>query len=116
MTFVFSEEDLLVNIYKSITFTHNLDSEKYFQISGSMQLDGNIRVAVYSDDHGDHLHVIYSPDGIDARFTWPSMELEDYKSKGKEFTSRQRKNIRTMCGNELVRDFLQQQFDKRITQ
>lgn len=111
-----TDEALLINIYKSVTFTRDLDPEKYFQISGSMQLDGNIKVAVYSDDHGSHLHVIYPPDSIDARFTWPSMELEDYKSKGKEFNSRQRKNIRTMCGNELVRDFLQQQFDKRISQ
>lgn len=109
----FSEEDLLMNLYKSITFTGDLNPDKYFQISGSMRLEGNIKVTVYSNDHGNHLHVQYPPDGIDARFSWPGMVIEKYKSTGKEFSPRQKKNIQVMCRNPLVREFLQQEFNKR---
>ena len=41
------------------------------------------------------------------------MSLEGYKSKGRQYTSRQVKNIQTMCSNSLVKDFLQQDFNKR---
>ena len=71
-----TEEQLLVNVYKSITTPIDLSPENYFQVSGSMSLEG-------------------------------------YKSKGRQYTSRQVKNTQTMCSNSLVKDFLQQEFDKR---
>ena len=41
------------------------------------------------------------------------MAIEKYKSTGKEFNSRQKKNIQIMCKNLLVQEFLQQEFDRR---
>jgi methylthioribose-1-phosphate isomerase len=108
-----TEEDILMNIYKSITTDHELKPGHFFNISGSIRLEGNIKAAVYSDDHGTHFHVLYPPDNIDARFSWPTIEIEDYKSKN-EFRSKQLKNIRTMCSNPEVQVFLQREFDKRI--
>ena len=107
-----SRDDILMNLYKSITTEQVLKPEMYFAISGSMRLDGNIKVSVYSDDHGMHFHVLYPPDDIDARFSWPSIGLESYKSENK-FRSKQLKNILTMCNNLEVRAFFQREFEKR---
>ena len=57
MLFQFTEEALLVNLHKSITFNRDLEPDEYLQISGSMQLEGSIKVTIYSNDHGNHLHV-----------------------------------------------------------
>jgi hypothetical protein len=78
-----------------------------------MTLQGNIKAAVYSDDHGMHFHILYPPGKIDARFSWPSIEIENYKSRN-EFRSKQLNNIRTMCSNPEVKKFLQHEFDKRV--
>jgi len=104
--------DILINLYKSITTDRDLKPGQFFQISGSMMLEGKIKAAVYSDDHGTHFHVLYSPDSIDAKFLWPSLELEKYKSRA-EFSPKQVRNIQIMCRNPEVQEFLQREFDKR---
>lgn len=110
-----TQDDILINLYKCITTNRDLKPGQFFQISGSMTLEGKIKAAVYSGDHGTHFHVLYPPGNIDAKFLWPSLEIEKYNSAAR-FSPKQVKNIRTMCQNPEIREFLQDEFDKRTAQ
>jgi|GEM_PF-4933579 len=96
-----TEDDVLLNLYKSITTDRYLKPGHFFKISGSMTLKGSIKAAVYSDDHGTHFHVLYPPGNIDARFSWPDVEIEDYKSRN-QFRPKQLNNIQAMCSRGIL--------------
>ncbi len=68
---------------------------------------------VYSDDHGKHFHVLHRGRGIDARFSYPEIQLLDYKrSKGK-IRSNEIKAIQEYFKTHQNLERLKSQFAKR---
>ena len=68
---------------------------------------------VYSDDHGEHFHVIHSGKGIDARFSFPNIELENYASRGHKLASKEIKRIQDYFKKPENMEKLKKEFEKR---
>jgi len=77
------------------------------------RMDG-YRFVVYSDDHGNHFHVQHKGNGIDARFSFPEIQLINYKSTGNYIKSRDLKRIQDYFGNPERKLQLGREFSKRI--
>lgn len=84
----------LNHLYNALTRDVDLKPGIIFNAEGSMNLKGGYKVVVHSNDHGTHFHLQYN--GIDARFSFPEVQLMSHVSK-KEFTSRQIKNVIATC-------------------
>lgn len=101
----------LNNLYNAIIKNVDLKPGTVFNTEGSMNLDGGYKVVVHSNDHGTHFHVRYN--GVDARFSFPKIQLVSYVSKG-HFTSRQVKNIIATChDNWMCVKFIESELAKR---
>ena len=72
------------------------------------------KLKVYSDDHGEHLHVIHGEKGIDARFSFPDIKLIDYKRAKKVITSKEEKQIQALFKNPELFRKLEKEFAKRF--
>ena len=68
---------------------------------------------VHSDDHGKHFHVIHRGRGIDARFSFPEIELIDYKKLGNTIGRKEENNIRVFFKNPEYFEKLKGEFEKR---
>jgi hypothetical protein len=67
---------------------------------------------VLSDDHGKHFHVLHKGNGIDARFSYPEIQLINYKTKN--FINRKtEKRIISYFKNQEHFDKLKKEFEKR---
>lgn len=53
------------------------------QLAGTVGTIKGFSFTVYSNDHGKHFHVIDKGKGINARFSFPQIELLNYKTKNK---------------------------------
>jgi hypothetical protein len=75
------------------------------------KLDG-FEMRVYSDDHGQHFHVIHRGKNINARFSYPQMELMSYVS-GTSISARTATKIGDFCKQPEIRAKLEVEFAKR---
>ncbi len=80
-------------------------------IAGKM--DG-FEMRVHSDDHGQHFHVIHKGKGVNARFSFPNMELMNYISKTTIDTKTQKK-IQEFCKRQNIFANLGEEFKKRFS-
>jgi hypothetical protein len=86
----------LNHLYNALVKEVDLKPGIIFNTEGSMNLRGGYKVVVHSNDHGTHFHVQYN--GIDARFSFPEVQLINHVSK-QQFTSRQIRNVIAACNN-----------------
>lgn len=70
---------------------------------------------VYSDDHDNHFHVIHKGKGINARFSFPELQLINYKMSFNTISSKQEKDIREFCLRPEIFAKFEQEFGKRPT-
>lgn len=68
---------------------------------------------VHSDDHGKHFHAIHAEKGIDARISFPEIEIIDYKLKRKEISTKEERAIRDLFKNPTLFTKLENEFKKR---
>src|SRR3989344_1621758 len=68
---------------------------------------------VYSDDHDSHFHVIHKGKGIDARFSFPGLELMSYKSSQNTIGSKEEKKIQEYCRQPNIFKKFEEEFSKR---
>ena len=74
---------------------------------------GGFELRVYSDDHDKHFHVIHRGKGIDARFSFPDMQLMNYKSSKTTISSKAEKKIREHCLEPEIFKKFEEEFAKR---
>lgn len=67
---------------------------------------------VYSNDHDRHLHVVHREKGIDARFSFPEIELIDYKKSKKIISTKEEKDIREIFQNPRLFEKLKKEFER----
>lgn len=79
-------------------------------IAGRME---GFEIRVYSDDHGKHFHVVHKEKGIDARFSFPEMELLSHISAIK-IGAKTKKKIQEFCKRPEIFANLEKEFTKRI--
>lgn len=79
-------------------------------IAGRM---GGYSFKVYSNDHGSHFHVVHHQQKIDARFSFPEIQLINYKNKRNIIGSREVKQIQEFFKNDENFKRLKEEFDKR---
>lgn len=68
---------------------------------------------VYSDDHGQHFHVVHKGKGINARFSFPEMALLSYISRATIGVKTQKK-LREFCKRPDIFENLKTEFAKRL--
>lgn len=68
---------------------------------------------VYSDDHDQHFHVVHRGRGIDARFSFPEIQLINYKNIRAKLGSKEQKKIQDFLKNPLIFQKLENEFSKR---
>jgi len=55
-------------------------------------MDG-FKFMVFSNDHDKHFHVIHKGRGVDARFSFPGIDLINYKNTGNYISSKEKSRI-----------------------
>lgn len=70
-------------------------------------------VTVHSHDHDSHFHVMHSGKGIDARFSFPQIELIDYKKATKLISTKEEKAIQDLFKDKNLFDKLKNEIDRR---
>lgn len=78
-------------------------------VAGKME---GFDMTVHSNDHGKHFHVIHKGKGIDARFSFPEMELLNYLSETK-ISAKTQKKIKDFCNKPDIFARLENEFAKR---
>lgn len=68
---------------------------------------------VFNNDHGKHLHVIHRARGINARFSFPKIELINYKNAKTSINSKERKAIINFLNNPEIFAKLENEFKRR---
>ena len=61
-------------------------------VDGLISKFEGFELRVYSNDHDQHFHVIHRGNGINARFSFPDMQLLNYKSLKTTISSKAEKN------------------------
>lgn len=61
-------------------FKAKFEPKNHGLLSGSAGQINGFNFVVYSNDHGRHFHVIHKAQGIDARFSFPEIDLISYKN------------------------------------
>ncbi|MBU1046232.1 hypothetical protein KKH36_00425 [Patescibacteria group bacterium] len=68
---------------------------------------------VYSDDHDKHFHVIHRGKKINARFSFPDIQLLNYAKYKNTISSKQEKKIREYCLQPEILKKFEEEFEKR---
>ena len=82
-------------------------------LTGIVSKFGGFELRVYSDDHDSHFHVIHRGKGIDARFSFPDIQLMSYKNSKTTIGSKLEKKIHDLCLQPEVFKKFEQEFAKR---
>lgn len=82
-------------------------------LGGQAGRQNGFEFQVYSNDHGRHFHVIHKGKGINARFSFPEIELLNYKNDRNKLTSRESRWVKDFF--DIPDNFaaLKAEFDKR---
>jgi len=111
--FADSEEDLkeqeLKEKYKEAISQHG---PMFGAIIGRM---AGFDFCVYSDDHDQHFHVVHRGRGVDARFSFPEIQLINYKNTRAKIGSKEQKKIQDFLKNPPIFQKLENEFSKRKT-
>lgn len=62
-------------------------------------MDG-FKFLIFSNDHDKHFHVMHSGRGVNARFSFPEIELINYKNKRNSISKKEIKKIKDFFGKE----------------
>ena len=84
-------------------------------LRGIISQFGGFELRVYSDDHDKHFHIIHKEKGVNARFSFPEIQLINYKSSGNTISSKQEKKIREYCLQPEIFAKFDQEFKKRLS-
>lgn len=84
-------------------------------LRGIVSQFGGFELRVYSDDHDKHFHVIHKERGVNARFSFPEIQLINYKNSGNTISSKQEKKIREYCLQPEIFTKFVQEFKKRLS-
>ncbi|MFA6304188.1 MAG: hypothetical protein WCV73_03670 [Patescibacteria group bacterium] len=76
------------------------------------KMDG-FEFRIYSNDHGQHFHVIHNSKGINARFSFPEIKLIDYKSTKTSINRREQDRIIDFFRNPEIFKKLEMEFQRR---
>lgn len=68
---------------------------------------------VYSNDHDMHFHIIHRGKGVNARYSFPEIELMNYKNYKNIITSSQQAKIKEFFSDENNFNRLKKEFDMR---
>lgn len=68
---------------------------------------------VYSNDHGKHFHVIHRGNEINARFSFPEIDLLSYANKKNTLSSKEVKRIKDYFSDKENIEKIQREFDRR---
>ncbi len=68
---------------------------------------------VYSNDHGQHFHVVHKGRGVDARFSFPEIELINYKGVVGKISSKEKNRIKEYFLKTENFERLRDEFKKR---
>lgn len=68
---------------------------------------------IYNNDHDKHFHVIHKGRGINARFSFPELELINYKSAKNSISSKEMKKIIEFVKRPEIFKKLEEEFQKR---
>ncbi len=74
---------------------------------------GPFEMRVYSNDHDKHFHVIHKSKGVNARFSFPQIELMNYKKSRNTIGSKELKKICEFCKRPEIFERLEKEFSKR---
>lgn len=80
---------------------------------GLIGINSGMRVWVYTNDHDEHFHVRHTQKEIEARFDFPELELRDYVTNGKRFTSKELKNLKKYLERHEVFKKLKNEIERR---
>jgi hypothetical protein len=83
-------------------------------LRGIVSQFGGFELRVYSDDHDKHFHVIHKEKGINARFSFPEIQLINYKNSNNTISSKQERKIREYCLQPEISAKFDQEFKKRL--
>ena len=79
---------------------------------GVGRLNGFVFI-VYSNDHGKHFHVLHKGRGVNARFSFPDIDLINYKNSRNVINSKEVEVIRKYFQDPLNFEKLKSEFKKR---
>jgi hypothetical protein len=82
-------------------------------LRGMVSQFGGYELTVYSNDHGNHFHIIHKGKGINARFSFPEMKLVSYSKSENTIGSKEEKKIREYCLKPDVFEKFEKEFQKR---
>lgn len=68
---------------------------------------------VYSNDHGSHFHVVHRDQKVDARFSFPEIQLINYKNSRNIIGSKEIQQIQEFFKNKENFQRLEEEFNKR---
>ena len=68
---------------------------------------------IYSNDHDRHFHVIHKEKGINARFSFPEIELINYKNTRTSINSKEKKAITNFFKDQTNFNKLEKEFQRR---
>ncbi len=82
-------------------------------VRGLISQFGEFELRTYSDDHDQHFHVIHKGKRINARFSFPGIQLISYKNSRNTITSKQESRIRAYCQRPEIHQRLENWFQRR---
>ena len=82
-------------------------------VKGIVSQFSGFELRVYSDDHDKHFHVIHKGKGVDARFSFPDMQLMNYKNTRNTISGKMEKKIREYCLKPEIFGMFEKEFNKR---
>ncbi|MBW4061567.1 hypothetical protein HJC99_03305 [Candidatus Saccharibacteria bacterium] len=104
----------LDHLNNAIETTRELPTGNVINKEASKRFGNGIKIVVHSNDHGSHFHIQHEGRELDARFSFPTIELINYKYQGgRPFTTLQIKNIITTCNIPPYRGFIETELDKQ---
>lgn len=82
-------------------------------VGGIVSRFNGFELRVYSDDHDNHFHVIHKGKGVDARFSFPDIQLMNYKNSRNTISSKMQKKITEYCLQPEIFKIFNKEFNKR---
>jgi hypothetical protein len=100
-------ENRLTDKYKdALEWQGPLAGASMFRINGFI-------FKIYSHDHDRHFHIIHKGKGIDARFSFPEIELINYKESKNILSSKEKKTIQEFLREEKNFKKIEDEFIRR---
>lgn len=89
-----------------------IKQKSFFAKGVAARIDG-FAFIVYSDDHDKHFHIIHKGRGVDARFSFPQIELLSYKNTRNFISSKEKKKFKEFITKPDIFQKFEKEFRKR---